>query len=196
MSTEPNEFSAHRDLWRALSGGGDRTAADRKGRAALRRLNTMANGEEQQIDLFTPLQVPAFAAYARRFDLKKPETSTEWERLHYVAVAACAIAWIDEDAQNEPLGRALGPPPGKEAQPRFAEVRFTRLLRCDTPERLLTEVRRMVRILDGRANVYDLGQTLASWGAPAGLRRRREWAFDYWAKRDDAPAATSAIITA
>jgi CRISPR type I-E-associated protein CasB/Cse2 len=106
-------------------------------------------------------------------------------------VAASVIAWIDEDTPNESVGRTLGPA-DKDQSPRLAEMRFMRLLRCDTPERLLLEARRMSRILGGRANVDDLGTTLAGWESSHGLRRRRTWAFDYWAKRSDAFAPVSA----
>lgn len=173
----------HRDLWQALSGGGDRNTADRAARAVLRRLGTMPSDEGDIIDLFAPLRIQPFRVYQRQLGLLNLETDRELEQLAYAAVAACAIAWIDEDAPLESMGTLLGPSAGSD-RPRFAEVRFTRLLRCDTPERLLLEVRRMVRILGGRAPVGDLGRTLANWNRPSGLKSRRQWAFDYWNKYD------------
>jgi len=175
---------AHMTLWRTLTGGGNRALANRPDRAALRKL-----GCRKQIDLLTALAIPSFQAYRKNLSigLKDQQNATTWERLAYAAVAASAIAWIDDNSNARSVAALLG---GSGRDSLYSEVRFKRLLRCDSPERLLPEAQRMARMLGRAAPVSDLGNVLANWGDETwGPRKRRDWAFDYW-KQNDAEAET------
>jgi CRISPR type I-E-associated protein CasB/Cse2 len=181
---------AHIMLWRTLTGGGDRSGANRADRAALRKLGCTQTPAGEQIDLLTALAIPSFQTYRKSLGigLKDQQSVQMWERLAYAAVAASAIAWIDANSNARSVATLLG---GAGRDVLYSEVRFKRLLRCDSPERLLPEAQRMARILGRAAPVGDLGDVLANWGHETwGPRKRRNWAFDYW-KQTDAEADTS-----
>ena len=62
---------------------------------------------------------------------------------------------------------------------RLSEPRFRRLMQTPASE-LMDPMRRLVRMLKGRANVADLGFSIIYWGD--GVKRR--WIFDYYGVSD------------
>jgi CRISPR system Cascade subunit CasB len=60
-------------------------------------------------------------------------------------------------------------------------LRLRRLFAARTPADCLIVFRRLVALLDKKANVADLAESLLDWpDAARGDRRRTRWAFDYY----------------
>ena len=181
----------HWVLWKALTGDGDRSQADRASRALLRRLNLREGPGGPEIDVAALLRVKPFRDYMRRLGIDPRRGDLkEWEvqRLACLAVAASAIAAVEENDPALSFGRALAATTGEGAPPALAESRIKGLLRAETPEQLLPHARRAVRLIGRTVDVDRLGQTIAYWcDAKHGPRVRRTLALDYWGAID-APA--------
>lgn len=74
-----------------------------------------------------------------------------------------------------PLAERMAAPKGD--RPRVSELRFRRLLRTPRTE-LYRPMIRVLSLLDGRANLYELAESLFWWGP----RIQREWAYLYFPK--------------
>lgn len=60
--------------------------------------------------------------------------------------------------------------------PPVSELRFRRILQCQTQEDLFIPLRRILHLLDNQANLYDLANSVYSWNE----RTRKQWAYDYY----------------
>jgi len=60
--------------------------------------------------------------------------------------------------------------------PQVSELRFRRLLQCETVDELFPALRRVVHLLDGSVNLYNLANSVYWWGD----QKRREWAYAYY----------------
>lgn len=60
-------------------------------------------------------------------------------------------------------------------------LRFRRLLKCQTPEELYPMLRRVIRLLNNRADLYSLASDILYWGEEV----RKQWAYDYWTVPQD-----------
>lgn len=159
-----------RAWWTELQPGIDETGARRKGnRAALARLRRTASlidalGEKVTIDL------------ARRLGQKL-------DGARRVAIIAATLAHVRQDARGLTTARLVGYPEDKDGKPLLSELRFRRLLAA-RDEDLLIDLRRLVALAGGRANVGDLAVSILGWSD----KTRRRWAFDYfdpsWAASD------------
>lgn len=67
------------------------------------------------------------------------------------------------------------------AGPHVSDLRFRRLLQCRTVEELFPSLRRVIRLLDNRVDIYSLAESVYFWDAYFwGDRIRKEWAYDYY----------------
>lgn len=105
---------------------------------------------------------------------------------------AHVLAHVEADSKV-PLMRAVGykttpRPGGKEPEPpRLAVQRFNRLLRTSDDDLALALIR-LVRLMDGKANVSELTKVMLDWSTPWKKDRIcRDWAFDYYAASDAKP---------
>ena len=71
------------------------------------------------------------------------------------------------------MGKA---PKGSDISP-VSHLRFRKMLECQNREDLFPLLRRMIRKLDKKVDIYHLADDLYWWGD----RRKREWAHDYYA---------------
>ncbi|MFH1113945.1 MAG: type I-E CRISPR-associated protein Cse2/CasB [Pseudomonadota bacterium] len=55
-------------------------------------------------------------------------------------------------------------------------LRFRRLLKCQTPEELYPMLRRTIRLLNNRADLYSLANDVLYWDEDV----RKQWAYDYY----------------
>jgi CRISPR type I-E-associated protein CasB/Cse2 len=157
--------------WQELSfersGGGLRRAGGAK-RAALAKLRRA----EGPIDA---LALPEAIDLYRR--LRGADSNVDADR---VAALAVALANLRPEPENLRPERRV---PRVFARKSFddadsaalSEARFRRLLQADGAE-LLEAFRRLVRLLDGRAEPRSLADAILHWGD--GMRQR--WIFDYY----------------
>ncbi|MEN9873421.1 MAG: hypothetical protein RL186_318 [Pseudomonadota bacterium] len=128
--------------------------------------------------------VPAALLLAARLGMKRDHP---WD-IENALDLAVVLAHVKERSKT-PLFQSCGftkPPRSKESspeQPRLAVVRFTRLMRSTRDELPLALIR-LVRLLDGTANIEGLTQAILDWDKPHwGDHVRRDWAFDYYGAR-------------
>lgn len=135
---------------------------DRAARAQLRRCQTPLEA------LLVPATFRLMPAAARADDRRAP----------YYGVVAATLAHVrEDDPDRKPVARAIGRATINDDEALLSELRFRRLLEADTPEELMTGMRRLVRIAGGRVHVDDLARSILNWGDAV----KRRWAFDYYA---------------
>ncbi len=178
-----------RQWWRKLNGVDregveNRVLAERKSRAELRRIGASASASDtgDGIDLVNAYAVDFFHRLCERVAARGARLDRE-----KVALAAAVLANVeadrfdlDEEGQPWTTAKLLGKQKGNETkEPKFAELRFKRLIRTDDPAELLPQMVRAVKILGKAAPIGELGTSLLLWG-PAVKKR---WAFAYWQKK-------------
>lgn len=140
------------------------TQPHRGDRARLRRAGTI---EEAAM-------LPAFHGLLRRLGLAPTAPPRSLAAL--AAVAALSAA-VDPDDRGTPLGQTLGRPREGSASARVSEGRFRRLLESDGLEQRFADLRRIVALIGGKADLAELAGAAYDW-TPA---RRRRLAYDYYA---------------
>jgi CRISPR system Cascade subunit CasB len=70
-------------------------------------------------------------------------------------------------------------------RPVLSELRFRRLLQTGSDGKI-EAFRRLIRMLDGSVNIYDLAESYLYWGE----KTKQRWAFEYFAVGQSAPAIT------
>lgn len=176
---------------------------DRKALAELRRIGVVSFGGQDDVDVTRALGIEAFRdliANLRASDLPSASRLHPWLRadgmkLEPFAIAAATIARIRDDTggQSDWCGataKMLGE--GFPETQVFSEPRFKRLIRSrdDWPD-LMAQARRIAAILEKKAPVGDLAASLVLWNVDP--RIRRDWAFQYYQKRFEAPDPAPAV---
>jgi len=144
------------EWWREVAG-------DRGARAELRRAKT-------------PTEVILTPAY---HDLRCRLMTAGWHNDIALAVVAAVLAQVEIHDGSAPFASQLAAPPKRGAdKARVSGQRFRRLLQRQTAEELMGPLIRAIRLLSNAANVTDLAEGIHWWGD----RKRREWAFAYYAR--------------
>ena len=113
--------------------------------------------------------------------IQEPEALRLIGRLHRidadrVATVAGVLAYVHE-SERLPVARSVGRRALDDDQSaRLSEARFRRLLQTDARD-LMEQMRRVVRLNKGKANVENLAAAILYWGD----RIRKEWIFQYYA---------------
>ncbi len=153
---------------------GTYSRGDRAALARLRRCSSWveAAAEPQTLTLFHMLR-----------------KSKDWE-LPRVAVLATVLAHVREDVEHQKVADDIGKYAGKkDEQAKLSENRFRRLLTATGDDEILTAFRRLVAIMDQKANVADLAQNILYWDHPeTGDSTRVKFAFHYWKVGSAAPS--------
>jgi CRISPR system Cascade subunit CasB len=146
--------------------------------ARLRRADLVgAAMEEVTIDLFKRLAPPA----GLRSDFPRHAL---FER---TALIAAVLAHVREH-DNRKLAAAAGEKKVDSDQRALHPLRLRRLFAAHNPADCLVGFRRLVALLDNKANVADLAETLLEWpDEKRGDSRRTRWAFDYYGAGRAAP---------
>jgi CRISPR system Cascade subunit CasB len=140
---------------------------DRGARAELRRAKT-------------PTEVILTPAY---HDLYYRMLPAGWRNQTALAVVAAVLAQVEIHDGKAPFAAQLATPSAKGSdKARVSGLRFRRLLQHRNAEELMGPLIRAVRLLEKRANVTDLAESLHWWGD----RKRRDWAFAYYDKNPKA----------
>ena len=172
-SNRPDPAAAAKRWWRKwipdVPGPGER-ARRRSARARLRRAKT-------------PLEI-----IQEPEALKLVATFEQPRERDRAAVLAGILAFVEEDVST-PVARAIGRVAleADDSPPRMSEPRFRRLLQTE-PHDLLDPMRRLLRLADGRANVYDLSRAVLRWGDPV----RKRWIYLYHGVVSSYPGAQGA----
>ncbi len=151
-----------RDWWLGLK-------EDRGGRAELRRARSPDDAA----------LIPAAIALTTRLRGTAVEGHGGWAA-RIPAIAGLA-AHLDPNAEaavlhdDTPLPERMACPKGD--RPVVSELRFRRLLRLERDE-LYRPMIRVLALLDGRANLFELADALFWWGP----RLKKDWAYAYFPK--------------
>lgn len=153
----------HRSLLPQVTEEGKRVKGDTAGRAELRRARS-------------PFDVALVPAYHRLLDALEVSSHRDREILAVIAGLAAHVKTHQADAT---FATQMGQPKeGKSSAP-LHELRFRRLLACETREALYQHLIRVLRLLDGRANLASLAYDLYWWEHP-NRRTRKQWAYEYY----------------
>lgn len=185
--------------WRALN---DREHGDRAGRAALRRVDSIA----------AALCESAFCDFLRASGqialLTKPEPSTlDRRKLEALACVAAVLSHVESDAAtgtetddaahvHATFGGELARSKPGGSEPRVSALRFRQLVESTEPDEFLRRLIRTVALLGRTAPVAALARDILDWFAERGIERagiepaRRatvRWALDYYAAQPERP---------
>jgi CRISPR system Cascade subunit CasB len=165
MTDDPTLFGAALGWWSRLQPGEDRKG-DTGALARLRR------GGLQDAAL-----EPATADLYR--SIKRFLPPAELVGFETAALIAAVLAHVRDHDGRQSVARAAGA--AGETSARLSPLRFRKLLAARGATDCLIAFRRLVALLDKRANVGDLAVSLVEWNKEdAGDRRRTRWAFDYY----------------
>lgn len=134
---------------------------DNKGdRAALRRCR------EPREALFVPV-------YHQLYRRLHHNNGISLRRLSAIAALASHVKQVT----TQDLATQMASPkaPGSTA-PSVSELRFRRVLQCESVEELFPALRRIISLLEGKVNLYNLADSVYWWGD----RVRRDWAYAYY----------------
>lgn len=109
-------------------------------------------------------------AYARLHSQMKKILASQWNWEWRLAAVVGLLVHVREPG-DAPLARQMG-----GSDPDVSELRFRRLLQCQ-PNDLFPRMIRILRMLDGKANLTDLITSVFHWND----RVRKRWALEYFA---------------
>ena len=92
-----------------------------------------------------------------------------------VAALAGVLAFVRE-TEDRKIAHAIGRASLDDDKALMSEGRFRRLLVVTRNDELMDAMRRLVRLTNGRVNVYDMSRTVLYWGDHV----RKRWIFDYY----------------
>lgn len=139
-----------------------RALADNRGdRAALRRCGVLVE----------VAFVPAFHTLVRTL-----RTTAGPDVIPDRLLAVAGLAAIIKQPISHSMPIQMATPRAGSNSPLVSELRFRRLLQCQTQEDLFTALRRALHLLDDQANLYDLANSVYGWNEPT----RKRWAYEYY----------------
>lgn len=139
-----------------------RALADNRGdRAALRRCGALVE----------VAFVPAFHTLVRAL-----RTTAGSDVIPDQLLAVAGLSAIIKQPISPLMPNQMATPRAGSKTPLVSELRFRRLLQCQTPEELFTALRRILHQLDEQANLYDLANSVYGWSEPT----RKRWAYEYY----------------
>lgn len=153
-----NIFTNESEVGRALLAWWDSLQEDRGARAELRRCKS-------------PDEVAITASYQRLCQKLRSAFTGEFGWEGRLAVIAGLVAQVREAAP----GRSLAAQMAEGNPPAVSELRFRRLLQRERAD-LYPALIRILRMLDNRADILGLANSVYYWGA--GVKKR--WAADYF----------------
>lgn len=136
---------------------------DRGARAELRRA----------ADLSAVVMVPAYHRLYRKL------TGTKWRSRESVALVAGALAHLSQDDNRDSFPEQMGRKRESGSKSVVSGLRFRRLIQLKDLNDFFVRLIRILKLLDGRANVRDLARDLYWWRFD---NVQRDWAFKYYSK--------------
>jgi len=126
------------------------------------------------------VHVPLMPAYHELYGIL---SGTGWRNKEQLALVAGILSHVKSHQGDRSFAAQMALPRGGGGSARVSGLRFRRLIQIDGPADLYPRMIRVLRMLDGCANVESLAHDLYWWRSE---RTRREWAFQYY---QTAPAA-------
>lgn len=116
--------------------------------------------------------LPEFHRACSRF---RPFFSSEsnWEDRLASILGLCSH--VREETEDKKLAEAMA-----EGDPAVSELRFRRLIQQDRKDLYISMIR-ILRMLNSKANLYDLADSIYYWGP----ERKKNWASSYFKKLPD-----------
>jgi len=133
---------------------------NRGDRAALRRCHQ-------------PLEVLFVPAYHHLYQKLRQHGDLQPGRL---PVVAGLLAHVKQHQGRHNLAQQMAIPEQGASKPPVSELRFRRLLQTGSDDELFADLRRMLELLEGTANIFSLANDVYFWGDKV----RRSWAYDYF----------------
>lgn len=109
-------------------------------------------------------------------------TNANLEGLARIGAIAGVLAHIRTNDKSQSIAKALGPQK-KDEPGAMSILRFRNLLAATDPEDQMREMRRAVKLLKGKVNIYELANAMFYWGD----KERINWTYNYWQKGLAAP---------
>ncbi len=115
---------------------------------------------------------PTFHLLYRKLSL------TGWRTKEKIALMAGVLAHVETHAGGMFFAALMASSGKSGAKACVSGLRFRRLLQNKTSEDIYGPMIRIIRLLDKKANILDLAQSLYWWND----KTRRDWAFAYYEK--------------
>lgn len=109
---------------------------------------------------------PSFHQLCHRL---RPFLQSEYHWEERLAAVAGLLAHMRAHVTDKLAKQMAGNPP------KVSELRFRRMLQRDRGD-LYKAMIRVLRMLDNRANIYDLANSVFDWGDPV----KKDWAYNYF----------------
>lgn len=177
-------------FWQSLHKVEDeQVRADRQGRACLRRAQGLTG----------VVMVPAYHrllhGFAEALDRETGEKSDAYKNFNQLKLAAIA-GLLAHTRHHEPMeldnrhsiAAQMACPKKNSDGPRVSDLRFRRLLQEPDVEALYPMLRRTLALLNGAVDLHLMANDIWYWSE----RRRRQWAYDYYAVLKPAQRAGTA----
>ena len=155
------DFSSNTELGEKLSEWWQGLEHDRGQRAELRRAKNVTD----------VIMLPCFHRVCRQFAVFFKGQHCWQERFAFIVGVLSHVKQMQSGKVAEQMAMASGD------KPVVSELRFRRLLQCERSE-LYVALIRVIRILDGCADIHDLANDCYYWGDNV----RKCWAFNYYSK--------------
>ena len=154
-------FSADNDLGKKLKEWWQELENDRGQRAELRRAKSVHE----------VIMLPCFHRACRQFASLFGRESRWQSRLALIMAMLSHVKQLDSDKK---LAAQMAEGSDK---PVVSELRFRRLLQCER-DKLFVALIRVIHLLDGQANIYDIANSCFYWGDNV----KKHWVFAYFSK--------------
>jgi CRISPR system Cascade subunit CasB len=121
-----------------------------------------------------PVEAVFVPAYHDLYRDLRPHGHADNTKLPAVAALAAHVRQVRGD---KPFAHQMAAPKVEgSTAPQLSELRFRRLLQCETLDELFPALRRVVHLLGGNVNLYSMANSVYYWGD----RERRQWAYAYY----------------
>ena len=123
-----------------------------------------------------PMEVafsPAFHGLLKSLEKASPSMNKE-----ALVVIVGVLSHVKENDPSKSLAQQMATPGSSGNNPCVSGLRFRRLLEIKFREQLYEPLIRIVSLLNGRANIADLADSIYYWGGNV----RKRWAYDYYAQ--------------
>lgn len=131
-------------------------------------------GERAQLRHCKNLEEIFFVPYYQK--LYWQLSNREWKNRVAVAAIAGLLAHVKNSDTQLKLAEQMAQPKGDK--PIVSELRFRRLLKCETHREVYPTLMRIIHLLNDTANLTYLANSVYWWNN----QTRREWAFQYYEK--------------
>ncbi len=140
-------------------------------RAELRR------SDNPQTIAFLPVYFQFLTDFKKDMEIDGNRNSPNLSRLQMVLGL---LSHVKKPVSHNSLGALFSGPKSGSDTPRVSDLRFRRILRVDDVQDLYLDLIRLIRLIDGEANLNSLASTIYFWGE----NTKRRLAYQYYGHED------------